>query len=127
MAITPQQKRRMFRDLGRVDPEFDEKIMPFLDVLYRYYFRCVVTGCKAIRKAQALFVGNHNGLLTFEVLMLFYAWWNKFGGSRWALGLAHGVALNNPFFRWIIPRIGAIPAEPDLAYEAMARGYSLLV
>lgn len=127
MRITPAQKRRLFRDLGRVDPEFAEKIIPFLEGLYKYYFRCEVSGWENIKNSKALFVGNHNGLLTFEVLMLFYAWWKQFGGSRRALGLAHNVALNNPFFRWIIPRIGAIPADPELAYEALARDYSLLV
>src|SRR5262249_53009979 len=29
--------------------------------------------------------------------------------------------------RWIIPRIGAIPADPEIAYEALEREYSLLV
>ncbi len=59
--------------------------------------------------------------------MMFYAWWKQFGTSRRALGLAHSIAINNPFFRWIIPRIGAIPAEPEIALEALSRDYSLLV
>lgn len=126
-TVTQAQKRRLFRDLARVDPEFAEKINPFLEGLYNYYFRCEVTGWENVPDGKVLFVGNHNGLLTFEVLMLFYAWWQQFGPARRALGLAHSVALNNPFFRWIIPRIGAIPADPDLAAEAFEREYSLLV
>jgi 1-acyl-sn-glycerol-3-phosphate acyltransferase len=125
--VSASQKRRIFRDLGRIDPDFAEKIEPFLEGLYKYYFRCDLTGWDNIPEHQALYVGNHNGLLTFEVLMMFYAWWKKFGTSRRALGLAHSVAINNPFFRWIIPRIGAIPAEPEIALEALSRDYSLLV
>jgi 1-acyl-sn-glycerol-3-phosphate acyltransferase len=125
--VTPAQKRRLFRDLGRIDPEFAKQIEPFLEGLYKYYFRCDLSGWENLPEGKALYVGNHNGLLTFEVLMMFYAWWKKFGTSRRALGLAHNIALNNPFFRWIIPRIGAIPANPDLALEALARDYSLLV
>jgi hypothetical protein len=34
--ITHQQERRLFRDLARVDPEFAEKINPFLEGLYNY-------------------------------------------------------------------------------------------
>lgn len=124
---TTAQKRRIFRDLGRVDHAFAERVAPFLKGLYDHYFRCEVTGWENVPEHKALFVGNHNGLLTFEVLMLFYAWWNRFGPARRALGLAHGVAINNPFFRWLLPRIGAIPADPDIAYEALARDYSLLV
>lgn len=125
--ITNAQKRRLFRDLGKVDSEFAHQISPFLEGLYKYYFRCDISGWENVPDSKALYVGNHNGLITFEVLMLFHAWWKKFGATRRALGLAHGVALNNPFFRWLIPRIGAIPADPDIAYEALARDYSLLV
>jgi len=126
-TVTNQQKRRLFRDLDRVDPEFADKINPWLEGLYNYYFRCEVTGWENVPDGKVLFVGNHNGLLTFEVLMLFYAWWQHFGPSRRALGLAHNIALNNPFFRWIIARIGAIPADPEIAAEAFERDYSLLV
>lgn len=124
---TAAQQRRLFRDLGRIDGDFAQKIEPFLRGLYDYYFRCDIKGWENIPEKKALFVGNHNGLLTFEVLMVFYAWWKKFGISRRALGLAHSVALQNPFFRWIIPRIGAIPADPEVALEALNRDYSLLV
>ncbi len=125
--VSSAQKRRLFRDLGRVDHDFARKIEPFLEGLYKYYFRCNVAGWENFPKEKALFVGNHNGLLTFEVLMLFYAWWKRFGSSKRALGLAHSLALNNPVFRWIIPRIGAIPADPEIAIEALSRDYSLLV
>ncbi len=127
LTVTAPQKRRLFRDLGRVDPEFAEKISPFLEGLYQHYFRCDFSGWENIPERKALFVGNHNGLLTFEVLMLFHAWWKRYGLSKRALGLAHGIALNNPLFRWLTPRIGAVPADPELAYEALARDYSLLV
>jgi 1-acyl-sn-glycerol-3-phosphate acyltransferase len=125
--ITQAQKRRLFKALDKVDPGFQDKIQPFLKGLYDHYFRCEVDGWENIPDGQSLFVGNHNGLLTFEVLMLFYAWWEKFRGTRRAVGLAHAVALDNPFFSWLIPRLGAIPADPDLALEAFQRGYSCLV
>ncbi|MGZ3709318.1 MAG: lysophospholipid acyltransferase family protein, partial [Bdellovibrionota bacterium] len=127
MSVTDAQKRRLFRDLGRIDPEFATKLSPFLEGLYKHYFRCEISGWENVPEHRSLFVGNHNGLLTFEVLMLFHAWWKRFGASRRALGLAHSVALSNPFFRWLIPRIGAIPADPEVALEALERDYTLLV
>ncbi|MDR3606784.1 MAG: lysophospholipid acyltransferase family protein [Oligoflexia bacterium] len=125
--FTAAQKRRLFRDLEKVDPHFAGRIVPFLEGLYKYYFRCEIEGWENVPDERAMFVGNHNGLLTFEVLMMFYAWWDRFHGSRRALGLAHAIALENPFFRWIIPKLGAIPASPELALEALKRDYSLLV
>jgi 1-acyl-sn-glycerol-3-phosphate acyltransferase len=125
--VSAAQTRKIFRDLQKADVHFFKKIEPFLEGLYKYYFRCDISGWENIPDKNALYVGNHNGILTFEVLMLFYAWWNRFGSTRRALGLAHNVALRNPFFRWIIPRLGAIPAHPNVAVEALNRGYSLLV
>ena len=125
--VSATDKKKLFDALQKVDPEFARKIEPFLEGLYKHYFRCEVEGWENIPNGKALYVGNHNGLLTFEVLMMFYAWWKRFGSSRRALGLAHNIALNNPFFKWVIPRIGAVPADPDIAMEALKRDYSLLV
>jgi 1-acyl-sn-glycerol-3-phosphate acyltransferase len=125
--VTEAQKRRLFRTLRTgFDPAFARKIEPFLKGLYDHYFRCDMDGWENIPEGQALYVGNHNGMLTFEVLMLFYAWYKRYGTTKPAVGLAHSVALENPFFRWLIPRIGAIPADPEIAEEALAKGFSLL-
>lgn len=124
---TAKEKERLFKDLGSIDADFVEKVEPFLKGLHDHYFRVDLDGWDNVPEGQALFVGNHNGLLTFEILMLLYSWWKRFGNSRRVLGLAHGVALNNPFFRWFTPRIGAIPADPELAVEALKKKYSLLV
>jgi 1-acyl-sn-glycerol-3-phosphate acyltransferase len=125
-VVTQAQKRRLFRDLEKVDPEFARKVVPFLEGLYKYYFRCRVKGWENVPDGKALYIGNHNGLVTWEVLMLFYAWWDRFKGAKRALGLAHAIAIDNPFIRWLLPRIGAIPADPAIAKEALERGYSLL-
>lgn len=125
--VTPAQKRRIFRDLEKMDPKFARRVMPFIRGLYEHYFRCEIDGWENVPEEKCIFAGNHNGLLTFEVLMLFYAWWDHFRGERRALGLAHAIALNNPAFSWIIPKLGAIPANPELAEEALDRDYSLLV
>jgi 1-acyl-sn-glycerol-3-phosphate acyltransferase len=126
-ASNTQKPQSVFEDLNQVDPDFQAKLTPFLEGLYQYYFRVDLEGWENVPTESALFVGNHNGLLTFEVLMLSHAWFKKFGPTRRAVGLAHGIALNNPFFKWLIPKLGAIPADPDIAFEALTRDYSLLV
>ncbi len=116
----------LFRTPNKVDPEFARVLFPFLEGLYQHYFRCDVSGFENLPPDPVLLVGNHNGLITFEVLMLFHAWWKHFGSSRPAFGLTHKLALRHPLSSWLMPRIGAIPADPDLAYDALSRGYSLL-
>ena len=110
-----------------VDPEFSRRMMPFMEGLWRHYFRCDIAGWENVPEDQCLFVGNHNGVLTFEVLMMFYAWGQRFGDSRKVAGLAHGIVLSNPLFRWALPRMGAMPADPEIADEAFRREFSLLV
>lgn len=127
MKLTESQRQKLFLELERSDPDFAQKLGPFLEGLYRHYFRCEIHGWENVPEGTVMFVGNHNGLLTFEVLMLFYGWWKRFGGARRALGLAHNIALKNPLFRWVIPKLGAIPADPEIALEAFRREYSLLV
>ena len=111
----------------RVDPEFIRKITPFLDGLYRHYFRCEITGWENVPKKKALLVGNHNGMLVFEVFMLMHAWRQRFGVKRKVFGLAHGIALNHAAFRWLTRRVGAIPANPKIGRDAFRRGHSVLV
>ena len=127
MAISEAKKRKFLRELDQRDPTFVKKVSPFLDGLYNHYFRCEVDGWENVPDNKTLFVGNHNGMITFEVVMLFYAWYKRFGFKRKAFGLAHQIALQNPLFRWLCPRIGAIPADPDIAREAFERDFTLLV
>ncbi|MCM2324004.1 MAG: acyltransferase family protein [Oligoflexia bacterium] len=101
--------------------------MPFLEGLYRHYFRCEITGWENVPDRNVMIVGNHNGLLTFEVLMLFYAWRKRFGEVRHILGLTHKFILKNIAFSWLLPRLGAIPADPKSALEALAHDHSLIV
>jgi 1-acyl-sn-glycerol-3-phosphate acyltransferase len=124
LTTSKKAKSKVFE---KPTPEFVEKLHHFLDGLYKHYFRVDISGWENVPDGQILFVGNHNGLLTFEVLMLFHAWWQKFGDDRPALGLAHSIALKNPFFKWLIPKIGAIPASPELALQAIDEGFSLMV
>jgi len=123
--MTTTEKK--FKNLGGLDPHYAKLLEPFFEGLYKYYFRCDISGWKNIHPEKALYVGNHNGLLTFEVLMLFYGFWKRFGTSKKALGLAHGMVLKSPLFKQILPKLGAIPACPELALEAFENDYSLLV
>jgi len=118
---------RTFKELENTNQDFLHAVSKFLDGLYRYYFRVGVRGWKNVPEEKALFVGNHNGLITFEVPMLFHAWQKKFGKKKKAVGLAHDLAVHHPLLSWLLPRMGAIPAHPEMGMEAFKRAYSVLV
>ncbi len=104
-----------------------EKLEPFLEWVSKYYFRCSFAGWERVPDGKVLFVGNHNGLITWEVPMMYHAWHQRFGMQRPALGLAHEGMFHLPVDPALVPRLGAIPADKQMALDAFERGYSLLV
>ena len=126
-VVTHDHHDALFAQLETNYASLIHRVEPFLSGLYRHYFRCRVRGWENIPEGQILAVGNHNGFVTYEVLMIFYAWWKRFAGKRRVLGLALTLAIDHPWVRWLLPRMGAIPARPDIAGAAVKRGYNLLV
>jgi len=125
--ISDKRVKKIFQKLENNDSRFLEMVSPFLEGLYQYYFRVDIQGWENVPEKPSLFVGNHNGLLTYEVLMVFYAWYKKYGVSRKAVGLAHGIAVDNPLLSWLLPRLGAVPAHPKVAHQAFEKNFSVLV
>jgi len=117
----------IFEKIHDLDTDLIDRVSPFLDGLYKYYFRCKVHGWYNVPKEKAVFVGNHNGLITWEVMMLFYGWWKKYGYKKRAVGLAHDIVARNALFSWLLPKLGAVPAHPEVAFTALQKDYSLLV
>ena len=56
-----EQIQAVFNDLeAGIDGGFAHKIEPFLEGLYKYYFRCEISGWENVPEHKALFVCNHN-------------------------------------------------------------------
>src|SRR5690606_4364640 len=57
-------------DFGH-DPVYERRLLPLLDFLFRYYFRCETQGIEGIPKeGRCLVVANHSGTLPLDGLML---------------------------------------------------------
>ena len=59
--------------------------------------------------------------------MLFYAWWNRFGAAAGARARPQRRAQQSRFFAGSSRGSAPFPADPEIAYEAFERDYSLLV
>lgn len=109
-------------------PEFVDKVLPYLEPLYKYYFRCELRGAERFPEEPPAFcVANHNAMGVVEIPMLLYAWVKEFGHSRPAHGLAHRIVFQVPGVKDILPRMGAVPAAPDVALRTLNAGKDLLV
>lgn len=112
----------------RFDPAFIARFRPLLGFFYDRYFRVQCHGIKSVPKDPVLFVGNHNGLLGFEIFMTLEAWLRHAPAhAPRVLALTHEAVLGNSKMDSWLPRLGAIPANRDSALEAFDKGYSVLV
>lgn len=116
--------------LDERNPQIIEKLMPFFDWVYRYYFRVQTDGWENIPKTgKVLLIGSHNGgLAAPDTLMMTYDWFRKFGVERSAY------ALMEPKMWQVLPglarlatQVGTIRPYPELAREALRRGAAVLI
>ena len=108
-------------------PEFIAEVMRLIEPWYHGYFRCEVRGLENIPSSPAFLVGNHNGGGVVEIPLFLYAWYMRFGLSRPLLGLAHQAVFKFPWVKDLLPKIGAVPAAPDVARKILAAGKDLAV
>ncbi|WP_017295769.1 lysophospholipid acyltransferase family protein [Geminocystis herdmanii] len=115
--------------LNQRDPDTIKQLMPFWEILYKYYFRVETSGWENIPHGQVLLVGSHNGgIAAPDMVMMMYDWFRRFGTERLAYGLMHPIAwtayqgITN-----MAAKTGAIRANPKMAIKAIESGASVLV
>ena len=115
--------------LNERDPDTIKQLMPFLEFLYKYYFRVETSGWENIPEGQVLLVGSHNGGIAAPDLgMMMYDWFRRYGVDRLAYGLMHPIAWNAyQGLTSLAAKTGAIRANPKMAVAALEKGASVLV
>ena len=110
------------------DVEFLRVLLPWMEIMARY-FDAEVEGLEHVpRRGPVLLVGNHSGsVLTPDTTAFFAAWYRHFGLERPLVGLAFDAAFGIPGFRTLMRKIGEVPASRTNAAKALAEGLSVLV
>ncbi len=102
-------------DFG-MDPNFEEKIRPVIEFLYKRYFRVDVEGIRNVpATGRAVIVANHSGALPLDGVMLreaIHARHPSRNDFRW---LAEDFSFYLPFLGVTLNRIGAVRACPENA------------
>jgi 1-acyl-sn-glycerol-3-phosphate acyltransferase len=129
LKIKHPQKTKLGWSLDKRDPKFIESIMPLLGLLYNYYFRVQTSGWENIPDEKILIVGSHNGgLASPDTSMMMYDWVRRFGAEKPIYGLMHPKAWEVfPALAEIAMKGGAVIAHPQMAYQALRSGASVLV
>src|SRR5690606_9616313 len=106
-------------DFGH-DPVYERRLLPLLDFLFRYYFRCETQGIEGIPKeGRCLVVANHSGTLPLDGLMLRSALRLRHPSARPLRWLAEDFIFYLPFIGVFMNRLGAVRACQENAQRLL--------
>ena len=105
------------------DPAYEEKLRPFIDFLYRYYFRVDAQGVSQIPKeGRCIIVANHaGGPLPYDGLMLRAAVRREHESKRDLRWLTEDFVFYLPFVGAGLNRLGAVRACQENAERLLSR------
>jgi 1-acyl-sn-glycerol-3-phosphate acyltransferase len=104
------------------DPVYEKRLEPFIDFLYRRYFRIAVEGIDEIPDAgRCLLVANHSGSLPLDGLMLRACVRLDHPASRDLRWLAEDYTYHLPFVGAFMSRVGGVRACPENAERLLAK------
>ena len=113
--------------LEQRDPAYVAKVLPFLKLAMRGYFRSEVRGMERVPEGGVLMVGNHSGgVLAMDVPIIAVKFFETFGPDRPLYCLAHDMlftGVNGPIMR----RLGFVPAHRESAQDVLASGAVTIV
>ncbi|HUS93760.1 MAG TPA: lysophospholipid acyltransferase family protein [Patescibacteria group bacterium] len=107
-------------DAWGLDWEFIEAVRPFLDFMYKVYWRVETTGIEHISDYErALLVGNHSGQLPWDGAMLMTALLNEHPAQR---------LVRNLYSKWLptLPFMSSILVKMGQALDSVENGVRLL-
>ena len=105
------------------DPAYEEKLRPFIDFMYRYYFRVDAQGVAQIpREGRCIIVANHaGGPLPYDGLMLRAAVRREHESKRDLRWLTEDFVFYLPFVGAGLNRLGAVRACQENAERLLTR------
>ncbi len=111
-------------------PAYIDRMLPFMDWVYHYYFRVKTDGWEQIPAAgRLLLVGSHNGgLAAPDTAMMTYDWLRRFGVERPVYGsMDQRMWQVFPAVARMATWVGAVRATPAIAVKALRQEAAVLV
>lgn len=113
--------------LAQRDPAYLARVLPFLRLAMKGYFRSDVRGMDHVPEGGVLMVGNHSGgLMPMDVPVIAVEFIKTFGPDRPLYCLAHDMlftGVNGPIMR----KFGFVPARRESAHRILTSGAVTIV
>ncbi len=114
-------------DFG-LDPDFEQRLRPVLEFLFRKYFRVETSGIDNVpAEGRGVVVANHSGTLPFDGPMLRAALRLHHAASRDLRWLAEDFTFYLPFIGVTMNRIGAVRACQENAQRLLEEDHLIAV
>lgn len=105
-----------------MDPDYEQRLGPLLEFMFKKYFRVEVEGIRNVpSQGRAVVVANHSGALPFDGVMLREAIRERHSGRSDLRWLAEDFSFYLPFLGVTLNRIGAVRACPENAERLLAK------
>jgi len=104
------------------DPEILQLVSPFVNFMYKVYWRVEVTGVENIPEAgRALLVSNHSGQLPWDGVMVGAAVYNEHPAQRLVRTLYASWFPTLPFFSALFTKLGQVLANEENGVRLLER------
>lgn len=120
-------KRYDLDSLENRDPETIERWWRVLGPLAHAWFRPVVRGLDRIPNGPVLYVGNHNGAVSWDTFTFFGEVYERKGLDALPYGLGHSVAMSLPLSHQFFVPLGAVRASHENACRLLDAGKKVIV
>ncbi len=109
-------------------PEYVKKVLPFLAVIYRHYFRARVYGIENVpAEGRAMLVSNHSGQLPFDGAMIGASMVLDADPPRMVRAMVERWVPTLPFASVFMARCGQVVGTPENCRELLADDNCILV
>jgi len=115
--------------LDQFDPAYVREMLPWLEILYRYYFRVSARGFESLPQDEPfLIIGNHNGGINApDTAMTLHAWYTTRGADSPVHALIHPQIFTIPYLNVHVMKLGGVTASARMALKVLESGVPLLI
>ncbi|MEO7095033.1 MAG: lysophospholipid acyltransferase family protein [Polyangiales bacterium] len=111
-----------------LDPVYEKRLRPVIELLYKHYFRVETQGIENIpTEGRCILVANHSGVLPYDGMMVRTALRREHPSKREMRWLAEDFIFHLPFLGAFMNRIGAVRACQENAERLLKQERAVLV
>lgn len=125
-ALKAELRGRPTDDFG-LDPDQIKLVLPFVEFLYRRYFRVETFGLRDMPAGRVLFIANHSGQIPLDAMMIATSLLLDGDPPRAVRSMVERWVPTLPFVSVFFSRVGQVLGTPENCRTLLGQGHPVLV